>query len=91
MKFTKFTTLQKYSKHQFLMFDNKVDLMCMHWVRQFADSSFYNAIQEFLTRSINSTYFYTKFIMILNFQISFIICVTKQSFQVLSETMCYFI
>ena len=30
----------------FDMFDNKVDLMCMHWVHQLADSSFYNAIQE---------------------------------------------
>ena len=73
------------------MFDNKVDLMCMHWACQFADSSFYNAIEEFLTHSINLTYIYTKFIMTLNFQISFTICVMKQSFQVLSDTMCYFI
>ena len=55
MKFTSYkTSLHYYSSKIksihvsiFDMFDNKVDLMCMHWVCQFADSSFYNAIQEF--------------------------------------------
>ena len=31
----------------FDMFDNKVNLMGMHWVSQFTDTSFYDAIQEF--------------------------------------------
>ena len=47
MKFTKFTTLLYKNTVNTVRFDNKVDLMCMHWVHQFADSSFYNAIQEF--------------------------------------------
>ena len=29
------------------MFDNKVNLMGMHWISQFADSLFHDAIQEF--------------------------------------------
>ena len=55
MKFTKlqnFTTLllskiKSIHISIFDMFDNKVDLMCVHWLCQFADSSFYDAIQEF--------------------------------------------
>ena len=45
------TSLHYYTKIKsisiFDMFDNKVNLMGMHWVHQFADSSFYDAIQEF--------------------------------------------
>ena len=48
MKFTKFTALlYKNTVNINFLYDNKVDLMCMHWVHQYADSSFYNAIQEF--------------------------------------------
>ena len=53
MKFTKlqnFTTLHSLKIKLisiFDIFDNKVNLMGMHQVCQFADSSFYDAIQDF--------------------------------------------